>query len=116
MVIGYSSTLVYHTFPIPALSLQQIEILAEHSKAILKARARYPDKTMAWLYNPETMPGSLFQVHLENDRYIEGYVYGRVFKDDAQRLEHLFSRYATMKAREDRPLLVAAPRSAGATR
>lgn len=93
----YSSTLVYNTFPIPSLSAEQKRILADHSKAILKARGRHPSKTIAWLYDPKTMPPDLKKAHDENDTYLEEYVYGKAFTDDAQRLEHLFVMYARMK-------------------
>jgi len=105
--LRYSNALAYNTFPIPDLSEQQKQILAEHSRAILKARAKHPGKAIAWLYNPETMPANLFEAHQENDAYLEEYIYGRKFKDDTHRLEHLFRMYATMKAREDEPLLAA---------
>jgi hypothetical protein len=105
--LRYSNTLVYNTFPIPALSDEQKRILADHSKAILKARAKHPGKTIAWLYNPETMPANLLDAHQENDAYIEEYVYGRAFRDDTHRIEHLFAMYATMKARGDTPLFEA---------
>jgi hypothetical protein len=103
--LRYSNALVYNTFPVPDLSDEQKRVLADHSKAILKARAKHPGKTIAWLYNPETMPANLLEAHGENDAYLEEYVYGRKFKDDTQRLEHLFAMYATMKTKEQTPLL-----------
>lgn len=105
MRIRYSNTLVYNTFPVPVLSDEQKRILAERSREILRARAKHPGKTIAWLYNPETMPDNLQQAHDQNDAYLEEYIYGRKFRDDTQRLEHLFALYATMKAREGAPLL-----------
>lgn len=93
----YSNSYVYNTFPVPTLSEEQRKILADHSKAILRARTKYPGKTIAWLYNPETMPTTLLEAHLENDAFIEEYVYGRVFKDDTTRLDRLFALYARMR-------------------
>ncbi len=92
--IRYSNTLVYNTFPIPALSDEQKRVLSEHSRAILKARAKHPGQTIAALYNPETMPLNLLEAHQENDRYIEEHIYGRRFNNDEERLEHLFEMYA----------------------
>ncbi len=93
---SYSNTLVYNTFPIPALSSEQRQVLSEHSMAILKARAKHLGKTIAWLYDPATMPANLAKAHEDNDGYLEQYVYGRAFKDDTQRLEHLFAMYARL--------------------
>jgi hypothetical protein len=98
--VRYSNTLVYNTFPIPALSDEQKRILGERAAGILRRRAN-PGKTIAWLYNPETMPPDLLKAHHENDAYLEEQVYGRSFQDDTQRLEHLFDMYARDKeARE----------------
>lgn len=98
----YSNTLIYNTFPIPNLSDEQKRVLSDSSKAILKARAKHPGRTIAELYNPDTMPGNVREAHEANDVYIEEYVYGRRFKDDNQRLEHLFSMYARMRHARER--------------
>lgn len=94
---NYSNTIVYNTFPVPQLSDEQRRTLSEYSRNILKTRATFPGKTIAWLYNPETMPPVLLETHAESDKYIEEHVYGRQFKDDAQRIEHLFAMYAQLK-------------------
>lgn len=108
--LRYSNGLVYNTFPIPTLSEEQKQILGEHAKSILRARAKHPGKTIAWLYNPETMPSNLLEAHRESDEYIETCLYGRNFRDDTQRLEHLFSLYGAMKARQEMPLLTPSSR------
>jgi hypothetical protein len=82
--------------PVPQLSTEQKRILSEQSKAILRARAKHPGKTVAWLYDPKTMPENLLEAHRQSDEFLEEYVYGRKFRDDTQRLEHLFALYARM--------------------
>jgi hypothetical protein len=104
--LRYSGALVYNTFPVPQLSDEQKRVLGEHSRAILKARAKHPGKTLADLYNPETMPANLLEAHQSNDAYLEEYVYGRKFRDDTHRLEHLFSMYAQMKEQRADPALL----------
>jgi hypothetical protein len=94
--LNYSAGLVYNTFPVPALSAEQRRVLKDHSREIIKARARHPGKTLAELYNPDTMPQNLLDAHRANDSYLEEFVYGRKFKDDTQRLELIFSMYARM--------------------
>src|SRR5690606_3420708 len=51
----YSAKLCYNTFPFPPLNEKQKETINQYVFAILDERAKYPEKTMAWLYNPETM-------------------------------------------------------------
>lgn len=97
MVIGYSNTIVYNNFPVPSLSLEQQQSLSGHSRAILMARAKYPEKTIEWLYDPATMPNNLLQAHHESDNYIEEHIFGRKFSDDTQRLEYLFAMYTRMR-------------------
>jgi len=109
MVIGYSSSLVYNTLPLPTLSEEQKKILSDHSKNILRARAKHPGKSIAWLYNPETMPQDVLDAHIENDRYIEEYIYGRNFRDDVHRLEHLFSMYDRRQSQSNATLFSRPP-------
>jgi len=96
----YSNTLVYNTFPLPNLSNEQKEILEEHTIEILGAREAHPGKTIAWLYDPETMPANLLQAHKELDDALEQMYIGRPFRNDTERLEHLFKLYASMIKKE----------------
>lgn len=98
--IRYSSTLVYNTFPLPALSGDQKAILEEHAVEILGAREAHPGKTIAWLYDPETMPDNLLRAHKELDDALEQIFIGRPFKNDTERLEYLFKLYANMIKKE----------------
>lgn len=96
--IRYSTTLIYNTFPLPRLSEQQKGDLEEHALNILRIREPYfaDGKSIAWLYNPDTMPVDLRQAHYDLDNYLESIYIGRPFRDDAERLEHLFKLYAQM--------------------
>ncbi|MDP2761456.1 MAG: N-6 DNA methylase [Sideroxyarcus sp.] len=98
--LSYSSTLVYNTFPLPDLSADQKVILEGHAIEILGAREAHPGKTIAWLYDPETMPADLLQAHKELDDALECIYIGRPFKNDTERLEHLFKLYANMTKKE----------------
>lgn len=94
----YSNTLVYNTFPWPSFSVDQKAHLEDHALAILRAREPFvaDGRSLAWLYNPETMPKPLLQAHRDLDDYLETIYIGRPFKDDPERLEHLFKLYARM--------------------
>jgi hypothetical protein len=94
--IRYSNTMGYNTFPLPDLSQAQKDALEEHTWAIINAREMHPGKSIAWLYNPETMPDNLLNAHKDLDLTLETIYLGRAFKNDTERLEHLFKRYATL--------------------
>ena len=97
----YSAKLCYNTFPFPEISEKQKLTINEYVFAILDERAKFPEKTMAWLYNPETMPKELKQAHHNLDRAIEEiYRMGNPFTSDAERLEHLFKRYDEMTKKD----------------
>jgi hypothetical protein len=96
----YSNTLVYNTFPCPALSAAQMLQLEEHAMRILGAREEHAGKTIAWLYDSETMPASVADAHKELDDALETIYVGRPFKSDAERLEHLFKLYGVLVRKE----------------
>ncbi|MDM8160588.1 N-6 DNA methylase [Labilibaculum sp. K2S] len=96
----YSSTLCYNTFPFPNISLKQKENLNLYVFAILDERAKHPSKTLAQLYNPETMPKGLKEAHHELDEAIEKCYRLQPFKNDTERLEYLFKEYEKMINKE----------------
>lgn len=97
--IRYSNTLVYNTFPIPDLDDTRRATLDELALRIIETRQPHLDDghNIAWLYNPETMPDDLRVVHDDLDEEFEGMYIGRRFRDDTERLEHLFRLYTRMK-------------------
>ncbi|RCK37564.1 hypothetical protein TH19_09945 [Thalassospira profundimaris] len=94
--IRYSNTLGYNTFPVPKLYQKDIESLEELAWRVIEAREQHPGKTMADLYDPKKMPLNLLKVHQELDDALETLYIGRPFKNDTERLEHLFKMYAKM--------------------
>ncbi|MDP3120091.1 MAG: N-6 DNA methylase [Sulfuricurvum sp.] len=96
MDMQYSNTLCYNTFPFPEITTKQKENVNLYVFAILDERAKHRGKTMAWLYNPDTMPKGLKQAHQELDEAIEKCYRLQPFKNDAERLEYLFKLYEEM--------------------
>lgn len=97
---GYSSGVVYNTFPWPEASeaqRRQIEAMAEH---VLMVREDYPDKSPAYLYDPDTMPELLKAAHKALDEAVEQLYRPRPFRDATERLEHLFARYEKLIEQE----------------
>jgi hypothetical protein len=92
----YSNTLVYNTFPLQRLSDAQKVELESHAFTILGRRGAHPGKTIEWLYDPNTMPPDLLSAHRDLDATLERIYIGRPFKNDTERLEHLFKLYAAM--------------------
>jgi len=105
----YSSSLVYNNYPWPKSPTKaQIKAIEDAAQGILDARAVHEGKTnlddgkgkgktcaysLAWAYNPETMPLNLRDAHDELDQAIDeayGYEYGN---EDAQRVAFLFRLY-----------------------
>lgn len=52
--------------------------------------------TLKALYDPKKMPSELADVHLQNDLAVERVYSDREFRNDADRLNHLFRRYAKL--------------------
>ena len=95
----YSSTMGWNTFPVPELSDEDKEALTKTAEGILLARDTYFDKTIAELYDPDHMQKDfpeLWEAHQCNDEVLETIYNGRPFKNDTERLEHLFARYSAM--------------------
>lgn len=75
----YSKDIVYNNFPwpnIPAVPKNPTDpkdptaLIMRTAQAILDARAKYPDSSLADLYDEVTMPPELRRAHQENDRAV----------------------------------------------
>ena len=58
---------VYNNFPWPDPTPKQKELIEKTAQGILDARAKYPDSSLADLYDPLTMPPELRKAHQAND-------------------------------------------------
>ena len=67
---SYSINVVYNNFPWPTPTEQQKAKIEQTAKAILDARALYPDSSLADLYDDLTMPPELRKAHQANDRAV----------------------------------------------
>ncbi len=96
--IRYSSTLCYNTFPFPPLTARQKEEIEDRVFDVLDEREKYPEKTMAQLYDPDKMPEGLLTAHQNLDAAVERVYRSRPFESDEERLEYLFALYEKMTA------------------
>lgn len=94
----YSNTLGWNTFPLPTLTEKNRADLTCCAEGILLARETHFPATIADLYDPETMPANLREVHEHNDEVLERIYIGRRFRNDTERLEKLFELYTKMTA------------------
>lgn len=63
----YSKDIVYNNFPWPNPTKEQREKIEKTAQMILDARAKYPNSSLADLYDELTMPSDLRRAHQLND-------------------------------------------------
>ena len=67
---SYSTTIVYNNFPWCSPTAEQKAKIEQTAQAILDARAKYPDCSLADLYDETTMPPELRKAHNANDKAV----------------------------------------------
>ena len=83
-----------NNFPWPSdATAEQKKAVEDAAQEVLDARAKYPNATLADLYDPNTMPADLLKAHKSLDRAVDACYGKRTFKDEPERLEFLFERY-----------------------
>ena len=68
----------------------------ESARKILIVREKHFPKSIADLYDKESMPADLKSAHNANDLLLEKFYREEPFDTDEERLEHLFNRYVQM--------------------
>ena len=63
----YSASIVYNTFPWPTPTIEQREKIEKTAQMIIDARGKYPNSSLADLYDELTMPPELIKAHQLND-------------------------------------------------
>ena len=66
----YSKDIVYNNFPWPTTTYEQNAKIEKTAQAILDVRAKYPDCSLADLYDELSMPPDLRKAHQENDKAV----------------------------------------------
>jgi hypothetical protein len=95
----YSNKLVYNNYPWPeSASEKQKAGVETKAKAVLDARAAFPDSSLADLYDPLTMPAKLSKAHAELDRAVDACYRAKAFDTDRERVEFLFGLYEKLTA------------------
>jgi hypothetical protein len=66
----YSKDIVYNNFPWPDATNDQKAAIENLAQGVLDARAKFPESSLADLYDPLTMPPELLKAHKELDRAV----------------------------------------------
>ena len=91
----YSKDVVYNNFPWPTPTEEQKAKIEQAAQVILDARAKYPDSSLADLYDEVAMPIELRKAHQDNDRAVMQ-AYGFPVKStftESQCVAELFKMY-----------------------
>lgn len=89
----YSKDIVYNNFPFPTLNSKQKSEIEKLVINIFEKRKKYPNSTLADLYNRLTMPPDLLKAHQNLDKAVEKSYRGNKFDNDIERLSFLFELY-----------------------
>ena len=93
---SYSIKIVYNNFPWCQPTEEQKARIEQTAQAVLDARAKYPDCSLADLYDEVTMPPELRKAHQENDRAVMA-AYGFSTKmTESECVAELFKMYQSL--------------------
>lgn len=90
----YSNEIVYNNFPWPEKpNANQIKEIETAAQKVLDVRTKYPESSLADLYNPLSMPPILVKAHNELDKAVDLAYRSQPFTTEAKRMEFLFELY-----------------------
>lgn len=93
------SPAVFHNFPWPESPTDAQKAAVEQAaQGVLDARARFPDQTLADLYDPLAMPKPLRDAHRALDRAVDRCYRKNPFDSERARVEFLFDLYQKLTA------------------
>jgi hypothetical protein len=85
---------VYNSFVFPKTTEAQKQSIEQLAQSILDTRAKYPESSLADLYDPLTMPPDLLKAHKSLDRAVEKAYDVNFNGDESKIVAHLFELYA----------------------
>ena len=90
----YSVKIVYNNFPWPNPTEEQKKIIEKTAQEIINIRKKYPNSSLADLYDKDYMPIDLFKAHKNNDAAVMN-AYGFKWKkmSEADCVSKLFEMY-----------------------
>jgi hypothetical protein len=95
----YSKDIVYNNFPFPEnITDKQKQKVENCAQKVLDTRAKYPDSSLADLYDPLTMPPDLTKAHQNLDKAVDLCYRPQPFVSELNRIEYLFNLYENLTA------------------
>ncbi|BCU11271.1 DNA methyltransferase [Microcystis aeruginosa] len=95
----YSKDIVYNNFPFPEnITDKQKQTVETCAQAVLDTRVKYPDSSLADLYDPLTMPPDLLKAHQKLDKAVDLCYRPQPFTSELNRIEYLFELYEKLTA------------------
>jgi hypothetical protein len=102
----YSIGIVYNNFPWPNATDEQRSEIRRFAQTVLDSRAKFPNSTLADLYDVDVMPRELRKAHHDLDTAVDKLYRSQPFTGERDRVEHLFGLYEALVA----PLAAAQPK------
>jgi len=90
----YSKDIVYNNYPFPLSPTEsQKKKVEEAAQLVLDTRTKYPNSSLADLYDPITMPPDLVKAHQALDKAVDLCYRAQAFGTELSRVEFLFGLY-----------------------
>ena len=94
---------VYNNFPWPSPTDEQKAKIEQTAQAILDARAKYPDCSLAELYDDVIMPPELRKAHQDNDRAVmQAYGFDVKTTTESSCVAELMKMYQQMTSKKEK--------------
>jgi len=95
----YSKDIVYNNYPFPEnITDKQKQTVETCAQTVLDTRVKYPDSSLADLYDPLTMPPDLLKAHQKLDKAVDLCYRPQPFTSELNRIEYLFELYEKLTA------------------
>lgn len=95
----YSASIVYNNYPFPQQTTEaQKNKVSAAAQVVLDTRAKYPNSSLADLYDPLSMPPDLVKAHQALDKAVDLCYRPQAFANELARIEFLFGLYEQITA------------------
>lgn len=69
---SFSNTLVWNNFPLPEIEKSVRNDVIERGRHVIASRESHAEKSLAALYEPDSMPFDLIDAHVALDKVVDG--------------------------------------------